>query len=174
MRSLVVLLVLVVVVLVVIQMWRGDALVCANGAIFAKSCDPVTAVDLPSDAVVAFAKEDGCPVGWSEYQLAAGRFIVGVGRHSEHNRYGNPVATKKVGEKGGEDQVKLKIDHMPSHSHQVPSRGNPPEPEKIFALKAAARGHHIGRHSRPTDTTGGNQPHDNMPPYVALLYCKRD
>ena len=167
-------LVLVALALVVFQMLRGDALVCPDGSIFAKRCDPTTAVDLPSDAVVAFAGKDGCPDGWTEYPEAAGRFIVGAGRHSEHNRYGNPVTPKKVGDRGGEDQVKLKIEHMPKHLHQNPTRGSGRK-GRVPTLQAMDDGHKDGgRHQRPTNITGGSQPHDNMPPYVALLYCKRD
>ena len=165
----------VAVLLVAIQMFRGDALVCGNGAIFARKCDPVTAVDLPSGAVVAFAKEHGCPAGWTEYKEAEGRFIVGAGRHSEYNQYGNEVTMKYVGDTGGEDQVRLGIDHMPSHFHRNPSRGDDAQRRKIvWALQAARLGDYGGPDSRPTEATGGNKPHDNMPPFVALVYCQRD
>ena len=52
------------VVLVGFQMVRGDALVCANGAIFARSC---AATDLmPIGAVVAyFGVDENIPVGWA-------------------------------------------------------------------------------------------------------------
>ena len=165
-----------VLVIVAIQMFRGDALVCPDGSIFAKTCDPITAVDLPGDAVVAFASEDGCPVGWEEYRDAEGRFIVGAGRHSDHNRYGNSVINKNVGDKGGEDQVKLEIEHMPRHRHQNPTRGSGPK-GSVGALQAVDDGFSGERHykhRRPTAFEGSDKPHDNMPPYVALLYCKRD
>lgn len=54
------------------QMYRGEALVCANGAIFAKRC-----VNFPADAVLAFEAER-CPKGWRLHANSAGRFIVGV------------------------------------------------------------------------------------------------
>ena len=167
-------LVLVALALVAFQMLRGDALVCPDGSIFAKKCDPITAINLPSDAVVAFAREDGCPVGWTEYPDAAGRFIVGAGRHSEHNQYGNPVPEKQVGDRGGQDQVQLETQHMPKHLHQNPTRRNGPR-GTVPALKAVDDGFTDGgRHRRPTAEKGGDQPHENMPPYVALLYCKID
>ena len=58
--------------LVACQMYRGDALVCANGAIFAKRC-----VNFPADAVLAFEAER-CPKGWRLHANSAGRFIIGV------------------------------------------------------------------------------------------------
>ena len=61
-----------VLVIVAWQMYRGDALVCADGAIFAKRC-----VNFPVDAVLAFEAER-CPKGWRLHSNSAGRFIVGV------------------------------------------------------------------------------------------------
>ena len=165
---------LFIVVLVAVQMWRGDALICGDGAFFAKKCKPVTAIDLPTSAIVAFDRTEGCPPGWEEFSGAAGRFIVGAGRHSEHNQYGNPVPEKKVGETGGQDRVKLEIEHMPKHRHRNPSKGADGRGKQILqSLQATGDGEYGGAHARPTEFTGGDQPHDNMPPYVALLYCKR-
>ncbi len=55
------------------QMYRGDALVCADGAIFAKRC----VVNFPADAVLAFEAKK-CPKGWRLHAKSAGRFIIGV------------------------------------------------------------------------------------------------
>ena len=161
------------VLLVAFQMLRGDALVCGDGSIFSKSCDPITAVDLPTGAVVAFDTEN-CPPGWTEYQEANGRFVVGVGFDSQHNKYGNAVEDKTLGATGGSDQVKLEIDHLPSHFHENPTRGNDDRGQEIeWALQATGRGQYGGPHSRPTQTTGNDMPYDNMPPFVALQYCRR-
>ena len=163
-----------IVALVAIQMWRGDALICADGSFFAKSCDPPTVVDLPKGAVVAFSKEEGCPTGWEEYDDAKGRFIVGVGQHSLNNEYGTPVPIKQVGEKGGQDQVKLEVEHLPAHKHENPSRGADGRGNYfVQALQATGLGEYGGVHARPTQETGGNQPHNNIPPYVALRYCEK-
>ena len=162
-----------VVLLVAIQMVRGDALICGDGAFFAKRCDPITVTDLPTGAVVAFSDEEGCPTGWGEYYDAKGRFIVGAGQHSLNNEYGTPVPIKLLGEKGGQDQVKLEINHMPKHKHENPSKGADGG-KYVNALQATGRGEYGGFHARPTQYTGGNQPHNNMPPYVALRYCKKE
>ena len=168
------LIVALVVVLVSIQIWRGEALVCADGSYFDDECSQTTAIDLTAGAVVAFDRSNGCPTGWEEFSGAAGRFIVGAGRHSQHNQYGNPVPEKKLGETGGQDRVKLEIEHMPKHRHRNPSRGADDRGEEILqSLQATGDGEYGGVHERPTEVTGGDQPHDNMPPYVALLYCKR-
>ena len=69
--------------LVALQMWRGDALVCPDGAVFAKSCNEAVLyeavlIGLQNNAVVAFNSET-CPQGWQDYVAASGRFIVGTG-----------------------------------------------------------------------------------------------
>lgn len=159
------------VVLVAIQMWRGDALVCSDGSIFAKSCE---VPNLPTDAVIAFDRQDGCPPGWTEHQDALGRFIVGAGRHSVHNEYGSEVLIKEVGDTGGEDEVKLEIDHLPSHSHRNPAVGSQGSKAEVHALRAAGLGEYGGQHARPTEAEGKGTPHDNMPPYIAFRWCTQD
>jgi len=87
-----------------------------------------------------------------------------------------------IGESGGSATVFLTVDQIPSHSHSVQcaaagnafspanavfageSPGNPPAyaswpgPPAILQNSAVA-------------TSGGGQPHDNMPPYLALNFC---
>lgn len=70
------------VLIVAYQMFRGEALVCANGAIFAKTCDkPVIVSEAPVGAVVSFDLES-CPemMGWEEYPKAYGVFVRGIDR----------------------------------------------------------------------------------------------
>ena len=128
------------------------------------------AIDVPGSAVVAFDGAE-CPLGWADYGAAEGRFIVGVGRHSEYNRYGTEVPMKTIGESGGEDQVVLGIAHMPRHRHMTPSRGNSGNLNQVYALQAVDRGQYGPPHSRPTDYAGGDAPYDNLPPYIALRFC---
>ena len=155
--------------LIGIQMWRGDAPVCADGSIFAATCE---AEDLPDSAVIAF-DHDGCPPDWTHHPEARGRFIVGTGRHTEHDEYGNTVEDKGLRDTGGKYQVKLEIDHLPSHDHQNPSRGHSGSAEKVYALQAVEKGEYGGTHARPTAKTGNGKSHENMPPYIAFHLCTR-
>ncbi len=163
-----------IVALVAIQMWRGDALICADGSFFAKSCGPATSIDLTAGAVVAFDRERGCPDGWEVDTGAAGRFIVGAGNATESNDDGTRVDPIKFGTKGGLNKVKLEIPHLPKHSHENPTRGSDTE-GIVGALHAVddGRDDKEHKHRRPTLPTGEGQAHDNMPPYVALFYCKK-
>lgn len=140
--------------------------------------------DLPSGAVVAFDRDDGCPPGWSEYRDADGRFIVGTGRHSVHDRYGDEVAEFESGEVGGERTHRLSVDEMPSHEHDVWVRDSP-NPMGV-AKWNAGNGYNLNFLSDdgPSENgwgstlyaagVGGSQAHNNMPPWVALNYCRRN
>ena len=137
---------------------------------------------IPTGTVVAFAL-DSCPEGWIAFKEGNGRMIVGAGPHLKG---GNKDAEGKnlsqyeiefVQKKpkyttGGEEKVKLKIKHMPSHSHE------------IMVWQRNYSGDRTSFDSRIMDDTkytkrktlarGGNQPHNNMPPYIALYFCKKD
>jgi len=87
-----------------------------------------------------------------------------------------------VGETGGSATVILSLDQIPAHSHSVQcaaagdalspanavfageSRGNPPAYGALPGPPAILRNTAVAM-------TGGGQPHDNMPPYVALNFC---
>ena len=156
--------------IILIQMVRGEALVCYDGGILAKSCAPPR---LPSGAVVAF--EGGCPAGWKNYGGAAGRFIAGVGRHSEHDQYGVAVAPLADNETGGHRTHRLTILEGAWHRHEyVHSAGigryaPPQQRENISPFELAA---YVGMTDLGIDdATYANEPHNNMPPYIALHYC---
>ena len=105
---------LAIALVVAIQMWRGDAIVCANGAFFAKNCpDNTGTIPKFTGAVVAFDSKT-CPHGWDPYGAANGRFIVGVGQHSEFDRYGNKLEAIAFGDQGGARTHKLTILKCPA------------------------------------------------------------
>lgn len=128
---------------------------------------------VPRGAVVAFDLPGGCPAGWAAFNQANGRTIIGVGVGSGNNQCSPPLTERRYREVGGAEVHVLTVDEMPSHSHFPPSRGNS-GPYEVNALQAAGRGHYRGDHQRPTSNTGGNQPHNNMPPYMVLHYCRKD
>lgn len=102
------------------------------------------------------------------------RFIVGAG------------AGYSVGNTGGESSVRLSVGEMPSHNHSV----NDPGHDHRFGMNhdddtaqsGAPSGGAGTDGSRSTDTsttgitidnTGGNQSHENRPPYYALAYIMK-
>ena len=136
---------------------------------------------VPSGAVVAFDLPNGCPEGWSAYPEAWARFIVGAvseddlgkipGDFREDAR-GEDLSSRLFGKPGGEEQHKLTKPEMPKHSHSLYESKREQRQDEgggVFAL--AGQGN-----VPPYETTaqGGSEPHNNMPPYVALYYCKKD
>lgn len=71
--------------------------------------------------------------------------------------------------KGGEETHTLTIDEMPSHQHK--QRGyynmNPSGGNYASLGVVSATPQHYGTYM---DATGGNQAHNNMPPYITLCY----
>ena len=84
------------------------------------------------------------------------RFLLGAG-----DTYSN-------GATGGEAEHTLTIDEMPSHSHSY----------KIGATNSNHSGsdgyHYLAQNNNAnTGSTGGDQPHNNMPPYLVVYMWKR-
>ncbi len=97
------------------------------------------------------------PLGWRLCEALKDRFILGAG--------GN----YRVGASGGEATHRLTLEEMPAHNHEFSS------PWKISDVDRGSGDSSwslddVATYS--TTSTGGNQPHNNMPPYYALAYIE--
>ena len=122
---------------------------------------------LPRDTVIAFAGQE-CPTGWVTYEEAQGRFISGVNTDRRHG-----LTNHRFGEISGEEKHILTAEEMPSHTHG-------PEHEYWFhagvrkvKFDQAQAGFKHGLVKASIGEAGGSQPHNNMPPYIALNFCKK-
>lgn len=138
--------------------------------------DPAT---IPSGAVMAFDLPNGCPLGWKSFKEARARVIVGVGDPSRTARKlgfdinGRPLTELAYRQHGGEEKHRLTIEELPRHDHGT-----------RYALSGRSLGWGPGSHPIPTSTrraesqkdwsAGRNIPHNNMPPFIALYYCKKN
>ncbi len=93
------------------------------------------------------------------------RFIVGAGQGAGLSDY-NP------GQQGGEEMHTLTQAEMPTHSHPINggnfglhSRSFEGEHDRDIPFETNASIPLVG-----TDPSGGNGPHNNLPPYFALIY----
>ncbi|MCG8033807.1 MAG: hypothetical protein JAZ03_16760 [Candidatus Thiodiazotropha taylori] len=124
----------------------------------------VPTILVPPDSVVAFNLKE-CPNGWSEYNEAKGRVIIGAGK-------GNGLQERRFNSAGGSETHVLTVDEMPSHTHQLPT----------YDANPNNGSHEIGTGSFGQDwvpaeyskAAGKGHPHNNMPPYIALTYCIKD
>ena len=178
-----------VALVVAVQMYRGEALVCADGAIFHKKCSTY-----PKGAVVAFYTTE-CPKGWNSFNQAHARVIVGAGDPKESpdglgKDANGDLTTYHLGNFGGTEKHKLTEEEMPKHKHNVIGI------EQDGSTGVREWGHTINGngHSRRIDVDDGrpyrregtnieikgklvtmdagqNSLHNNMPPYFSLLYC---
>ena len=118
---------------------------------------------LPSGAVVAFNAND-CPVGWKAYERAAGRSIIGVGT-------GNGLTPRTLGQMGGVERTRLRTEEMPAHIHVIPALGYSGPRISANVVQAVSGGN--GWHNRRTEGAGLGESHENMSPFVALLFCEK-
>lgn len=120
---------------------------------------------IPKNSILAFDQR-GCPDGWGKFDEADGHFLL-----ASSSKY-------PYGSKGGKPTVTLTTEQMPEHSHiftgisverggwggsvitdkiAVGDNGHQPSWEPTGSISAEGRG----------------LPHNNMPPYIALTYCKK-
>jgi microcystin-dependent protein len=81
---------------------------------------------------------------------------------------------------GGQESVRLVESQMPSHTHQVTVNGatsGSEKPTNRFLGRVSDGTAYAGTSNGKTlnpgaiDRSGGSQPHENKPPYLALNYC---
>jgi len=130
---------------------------------------------VPRGAVVAFDRDDftvaKCEEGWTPFEPTRARVIVGVGKPAESyakSENDDVLKSYNFGQTGGEQTHKLTIGEMPKHSHGG-AFGNG---DGGVALNSDHNVLKPGGHS--TTEVGGDQPHNIMPPFIALYFCKKD
>ena len=79
--------------------------------------------------------------------------------------------TYAAGTTGGEATHTLKVEEMPSHNHAIEMTSN----GVGYQIERVPFGNQSvwGNSNLPIKPTGGNQPHNNMPPYLAVYIWKR-
>lgn len=141
-------------------------------------------------AVVAFERSErsggACPTGWSLFREAGGRMIVGAGQHSNQGLRTYPsYLDNPNGAIGGEERVQLKAIELPNHRHNIYQGDYPSLPgakkdgsgTNVLTQVSPTAGTYTKTTERPDGTIiaeGANNAHNNMPPYIALYFCKKN
>jgi microcystin-dependent protein len=104
-----------------------------------------------------------------------GRFILGAGVGGKGSDNPNAIAlTERVfGTYGGVETVTLSDAQMPYHNHGYNDQG---QSSASCSYSMGGRGcavNGVGDTWRGTDHRGGNQPHENMPPFYVLAYIMK-
>jgi microcystin-dependent protein len=145
------------------------------------------ATAIPAGAVMAFDL-GACPTGWTELAEAQGRTIVGA-----QARAAGGLSARPARSTGGAEAVALSADQLPAHKHTLVDRGHvhPPSTGATFVTggspgQGPANISQTGVSFVVTGVTGsattgiemesagGGQPFAVMPPYLALLYCRKN
>lgn len=179
---------------------RQIAAVMASDHVDAFKGDPGTNLQFPDGAVVAFDGGDyektgrkidaGCPAGWIRFEQADGRFILGSDSYPSFETADGPVY--KLRREDGVESVTLTPEQMVPHTHNVHDEGHQHNVERDEITGGAGgrltqevRGNRVDRpyktgasRARITESPFGGlngraQPINNMPPYIALYFCKQ-
>lgn len=151
--------------------------------------DLVQRVTFPVGIVAAFDRVNGCPNGWTLFEPAISRVIIGsvAGRSNEApttDENGSKLTARQYRADGGEERTILEPEELAKHHHvtaqiEGDTYGYVPAPTDLTNTNLAV-GHPNIKQGKfyisgsPTSSTGNSKSHNNMPPYIALYFCKKD
>lgn len=147
-------------------------------------------VSIPEGAVVAFDRPGRCPSGWSNFDEATSRVIVGayfdrgaaVVEAPTEDENGEKLSARHYRMWGGEENHELTVPEMPKHQHVVeglrtlgPATGDRNSDIPTAVLTETKGWHGVYSDAKTTnDVPETGHPHNNMPPYIALYFCKKE
>lgn len=168
----------------------GDSRVADAIACLKKEIQKVRAARIPSGAVLAFDRK--CPeeLGWKLYEPGIGRFIISAGTpsHPKHEKWKRrlssggfeevQLSSYRLNAGGGEELVTLSTAEMPKHNHPLSVMSGPTNDflggsRNDFGIAAGYNSERRQQNS-VLKSMGASTAHNNMPPYIALYFCKKE
>ena len=148
----------------------------------------LASTDLPSGAVVPFDLANQCPDGWRPFVDGQNRVILGAsfGLPDQLFRGRQMLTQRKYRDHGGVEEISLQEHHIGDHSHEVTygtqdvltldTTGNRTKSSRVGAVYTVEYKTSGGNPVSPlfAQPRGKGTPINNMPPYIALYFCKKD
>ena len=145
--------------------WVAVGVIAIAGAgwlLYLKDKVPSWVNGVPKGTVAAFDLSDGCPDGWKSFDEASGRFIIGSGQ-------GKDLKERLLRANGGAEEHKLIVDELPPHDIQVPLASTNSD-----RYEAGRKDYPVVTVASGTISVGGaGKEIALMPPFIALLFCKK-
>lgn len=104
--------------------------------------------------------------GWRHYGAISGRFPLASGSGVDERE---ETMEFDIGSQGGEYRHVLSVAEMPRHRHAYHDRSMDGLPNRVDDHNNRADEPRDTR--RQTEVSGGNEPHNNMPPYKVVNFC---
>ncbi len=139
----------------------------------------------PTGSILLVDDRRGCPAGWTDVALSepgvfAGRVPVAAG-------FSEGLSFRNFRQVGGSETVALSEPELPAHAHVLPlgfnaprtAAGGPSRPGGAVGGSFSVGGSDTevavraltGRER--TERSGAGAAHENMPPFVALYWCRK-
>ena len=148
---------------------------------------------LPANAIIAIDAPGGCPQGWAPFAEAQGRLLLGATNGAfapglDTDDESKPISSYKYRQHGGSEHVTLQAAQLAAHNHALQRRyafngASGPNSFRVNGELGIVQSEDAGPltfgsdHSgemNATETSVEAAPHNNMPPYIALYFCKKD
>ena len=144
---------------------------------FRKAKGAVIAFDRSGATAAGDETAGYCPPGWVWFEPSGGRVLIGAGQHGNNVDENGILLTRypsflelPAEAVGGSEKHTLIPDEMPMHNHSMGIR---------IKDQGGGKGY---EHTRPanggfndvTGSAGQGLPHNNMPPYLSLYFCKKN
>lgn len=99
-------------------------------------------------------------LGFQWEQISQGKIPVGIDTSDDD--------FNSIGQTGGEKEHTLTVDEMPSHTHSAKFKAGAQSGSTTYIIDASGSGG-----ANVNNLTGGNKPHNNMPPYIVMAFWRR-
>lgn len=133
---------------------------------------------VPIGLVAIWGKpENEIPEGWEEYTPMRG--VMPIGHDPEYRKDENDAEDYHLNtlkQKGGKRSHKLSVEEMPSHRHETVNDASGSDRDSkgygsAFTMDTDEITHNR-RNLMSIEPSGGDQPHNNMPPYRVVQFIK--